>query len=221
MAATCRFVVPWMRVSAQRSSQRSRYACASSRLSKRTPLSGVFLAMPTPDSTFPLRSCIPDPARQSHHAIVGEHIAKQWINRGIVNVRNQDAFFQVVENDDSRTATESAKGSPSWQSHEMRALERHASKRTDLRLYPRVNTNSRAAAVLARLRVADQRTAAVIDLGFSPWLGQDDPRCLGQLATTQPAYETLYRLVVAWITVVRNEILPDGLGIPSTAPCAF
>src|SRR5258706_2886145 len=31
-----RLVVPWMRVSAQRCSQRSRYACASSRLSKRS-----------------------------------------------------------------------------------------------------------------------------------------------------------------------------------------
>src|SRR5439155_24314626 len=53
---TWRLVVPWMRVSAQRSSQRSRYACASSRLSKRIPLIGVLFAWPTPDSTFPLRS---------------------------------------------------------------------------------------------------------------------------------------------------------------------
>src|SRR5260370_6313775 len=45
-----------MRVSAQCVSQRSRCACASSRLSKRSPLSGFFLACPTPDSTFPLRS---------------------------------------------------------------------------------------------------------------------------------------------------------------------
>src|SRR6516162_1704360 len=56
MTATCRFVVPWMRVSAQRSSQLSKYACASSRLSKRIPLSGVFCVWPIPDSTFPFRS---------------------------------------------------------------------------------------------------------------------------------------------------------------------
>ena len=42
-----------MRVSAQRSSQRSKYAWASSRLSKRIPLSDVLLAWPTPESTFP------------------------------------------------------------------------------------------------------------------------------------------------------------------------
>ena len=38
IAATWRFVVPWMRVSAQCVSQRSRYACASSSVSKRRPL---------------------------------------------------------------------------------------------------------------------------------------------------------------------------------------
>jgi hypothetical protein len=147
---------------------------------------------------------------------VGEHIAKQWINRGIVNVRNQDAFFQVVENDDPRTTTESAEGF---------LMEFGPDARTRT---PRQQTNAFAGVsqgqheqpgppVLARLRVADQRAAAVIDLGFFPWLGEDDPRCLGQLGTTKPAYETLYGLVVAWITVLRNQVLPDGLGIPSTA----
>ena len=71
--------------------------------------------------------------------------------------------------------------------------------------------------VLVRLRVADQRATAIIDLGFFPWRGEDNPCCLGQLATTPPAYETLYSLVVARVTVIRNQILPDGLGIPSTA----
>ena len=56
IAATWRFVVPWMRVSAQALSQRSRYACASSSVSKRRPRSGVRCAWPTPDSTLPLRS---------------------------------------------------------------------------------------------------------------------------------------------------------------------
>jgi site-specific DNA recombinase len=36
-----------------------------------------------------------------------------------------------------------------------------------------------------------------IDLGFFPGFGEDDSGCLGYLVTTQPAYETLYRLVVA------------------------
>jgi len=67
------------------------------------------------------------------------------------------------------------------------------------------------------LRVAHQGAAAVIDLGFFARLGEDDPRCLGQLGTTKPAYETLYGLVITRIPVVGNQVLPDGLGIPSTA----
>lgn len=48
--------MPWIRVSAHRSSHCSRCACASSRRSKRSPLSGVRWAWPTPDSTLPFRS---------------------------------------------------------------------------------------------------------------------------------------------------------------------
>src|SRR6185369_11006761 len=56
IAATWRFVVPWMRVSAQRVSQASKYAWANSRVSKRIPCSGVRWVWPMPDSTFPFRS---------------------------------------------------------------------------------------------------------------------------------------------------------------------
>jgi hypothetical protein len=59
MAATWRLVVPWMRVSAQRVSQRSRYAWAASRVSKRSPFKGVACVWPIADSTFPFRSGSP------------------------------------------------------------------------------------------------------------------------------------------------------------------
>jgi hypothetical protein len=72
------------------------------------PFERRFLGVADSGLYFPFAIRIPDPARQGHHPIVGEHIAKQWINRRIVDVRNQHAFFQVVENHDSRTATESA-----------------------------------------------------------------------------------------------------------------
>src|SRR6516162_2123194 len=180
------------------------------------PFERRFLGVADPRLYFPFAIRILDPARQRHYAIVGEHIAKKWINRGIVNVRNQDAFFQVVENDDPRTTTESAKGF---------LMEFGPDARTRP---PRQQTNAFAAVsqgqheqpgppVLPGLRVADQGAAAVIDLGFFPWLGEDDPRCLGQLGTTKPADETLYGLVVAWITVVRHQVLPDGLGISTAA----
>ena len=52
---------------------------------------------------FPFAIGILDPARQGHYAVVSESISKQRIDGGIVDIRNRHAFFQVVENDDSRT----------------------------------------------------------------------------------------------------------------------
>ena len=106
---------------------------------------------------------------------------------GIVNVRNQNAFLQVVENHDSRTSTESAKGF---------LMEFGPDARTRT---PRQQANAFAAvaqgqheqpgpSILAGLRIADQRAAAVIDLSFFPWLGEDDPRCLRQLGTSPIAF---------------------------------
>src|ERR1700730_5950172 len=93
---------------------------------------------------------------------------------------------------------------------------------------PRQQTNAFAAVsqgqheqpgppVLARLWVAHHGATAVVDLRFFPWRGEADRRSLGRFGTTKPTYETLYGLVVAGITVVRNQVLPDGLGIPSAA----
>src|SRR6516225_2045770 len=171
-----------MRVSAQVCSQRSRYACASSRLSKRIPLSGVLLAWPMPDSTFPLRS-------------------GSW-DRGIVDIRSRHTFFQVVENDDSRTTTEAAKGflmqfgpgahtrSPGQQANRFAAVAECQNEQ------PRP-------AILAALRIAHHRTAAVVDLPFFSWSRDDDARWFRPLRSAQPANIALHRLIASGKAVVR------------------
>jgi hypothetical protein len=52
---------------------------------------------------FPFAIGILDPARQCCHTVVSQDIAEQRVDRGIVEVRNRHAFFQVVENDESWT----------------------------------------------------------------------------------------------------------------------
>ena len=52
-----------------------------------------------------------NPARQSHHSVVRQHVAIEWIQSGIIEIRDEDAFPQVVENDDAGTATQSTEGS--------------------------------------------------------------------------------------------------------------
>src|SRR5208282_1537823 len=58
---------------------------------------------------FPLAIGIFNPARHRHHAVVCEHIAKKWIECGIVDVRNEDSLAQIIEHHDARTPTEPTK----------------------------------------------------------------------------------------------------------------
>jgi hypothetical protein len=63
------------------------------------------LGVADPRFHFPFAIRILDPARQRHHAVVCEHVSKQWVDGGIVDIGNRHAFLQVVENYDSRTTT--------------------------------------------------------------------------------------------------------------------
>jgi len=148
------------------------------------------LGVADPGLYFPFAIRIPDPARQGHHAIVGENISIKGVESRIVDVGNQHAFSQVVEDDDPGTRPEAPK-------RFLMEFGPDARTRT-----PHQQTNAFAAVsqgqheqpgppVLARLRVADQRAAAVIDLGFFPGLGEDDPGRLGRLAASKLVYETL------------------------------
>ena len=74
------------------------------------PSSGVFLAWPTLRSTLPLRSGSRDAAGQSDGAVVGEHVAVERIQRGIVDVGLEHAFAEIVEHDDASGAAEPAEG---------------------------------------------------------------------------------------------------------------
>ena len=54
---------------------------------------------------FPLAIRVLDPARHRHGAVVGEHVAVKRVEGGIVEVGNQDAFAQIVEDHDPVGAT--------------------------------------------------------------------------------------------------------------------
>jgi hypothetical protein len=60
------------------------------------------------DFAFAIR--IADATRQGDHAVVREHIAIQGIERGIVDVRGDDAFAEIVEDDHADRAAEPTKG---------------------------------------------------------------------------------------------------------------
>lgn len=78
-------------MSAQRSSQSSRYFCASLSVSKRIHCSGVRCVCPIPDSTFPFLSEGAVPAGQRDDAVVLEDIAVERVEGRLVDLGLQHA----------------------------------------------------------------------------------------------------------------------------------
>ena len=173
-----------MRVSAQRVSQRSRYACASSSVSKRSPRSGVFCAWPTPASTLPFPIGIADAARQRDDAVVREHVAIERIERGIVDVGREDAFAQIVEDDHADGAAEPTKRALVQLRPDLRARSPHEQPHRFARAAERQDEEARAA-VLARAAVADHRALAVVDLAFFAGRRRDDDARVRRRAAAQ------------------------------------
>ena len=168
------------------------------------------------DFAFSIR--ISDPARHGHHAVVGEHIAVERIERGIVDVGREHAFAQIVEHHHARTATEPAKGFLVELGPGLRTgtKDQQADR---LAAVAQRHHEQPSAPVLAAFVVAHHRTGAVIDLGFFAGCGQDDPDGLRRVSAAQFAHEAVDRLIAAAIAVLINQVLPDGHGVaPAVKP---
>src|SRR6516165_263708 len=74
-----------------------------------------------------------DPARQGYRSVVGEHVAIEWVQGGVVDIGTSTPSLRL-----SRTTTRvlppSRRKAFSWSSAQMRELERKVRRRTDLRL---------------------------------------------------------------------------------------
>jgi hypothetical protein len=51
-----------------------------------------------------------DSARQGHRAVMPEHVAIKGIECGVVDVRGENAFAQIIEDNHASDTTEPAKG---------------------------------------------------------------------------------------------------------------
>src|SRR3984957_7406613 len=60
------------------------------------------------DFSFPIR--MSDPARQGHCTVMPEHVAVQGIECGVVYIRGENAFAQIIEDNHASDTTEPAKG---------------------------------------------------------------------------------------------------------------
>src|SRR5437868_2107116 len=97
MAATWRLVVPWMRVSDQWGFSAIEIALRFLQTFEAEAFEGSTLGMTDSGLHFSHAIGILDPARESQCAVVGQHVPVEGIERGIVDVRDQHALAQVIE----------------------------------------------------------------------------------------------------------------------------
>ncbi len=155
-----------------------------------------------------------------HGAVVSQHIAIEGIQGGIVNIGDQHAFAQIIQNHHSGSPTQAAKGllvefgpdatggAEGEQAYRLAAVgQRHHEQP--------------GAAILAAERIAHHRPGAVINLGLFAGIGDDHHAGGGSLRAVQSTDEALDALIAAGETVEGNQVLPDGDGIAAAAEAQF
>jgi len=165
---------------------------------------------------LPFAIGIADAAREGDHAIVREHIAIERIQRGVVDVRGEDAFFQIVEDDDADGAPQPAKGAFVEFGPDLGARSPHEQPHRFARVPQRQDEEPRAS-VLPRAPLADHRAAVpVVDLAFFAGRGRDDDARLDGRAAAQVHDEAPDTRVARRKAVIVDEVLPDGDGVAPT-----
>ena len=196
MAATCRLVVPWMRVSAQRCFPVIEVGLGFFQTLEAQAFQRCFLRVADAGFDFAFAIGILNAAGHGHRAVVREHIAIERIQSGIVNVGDEHALAQIVEHDDAGGAAQSAKGSFVQFGPDARTgAERQQTNR--LATAAQRHHEQPGAPVLAALGIAHHRAGAVIDLRFLAGRGDDHDAGFGRLRSAQLAHEALHALVAA------------------------
>ena len=167
---------------------------------------------PIADSTFPFRSASPDATRQGDGAVVGEHVAVERVQRGVVDVRREHALAQVVEDHDPDGAPEPPEALLVQLGPAPRAgLE--GQQPDALAAVAQGEHEQPRAAVLPRDRVAHHGPVAVVDLPFLPGRGHDHRVRLGGALAAELPDEAADAGVPPREAVVIDQVLPDRHGI--------
>jgi hypothetical protein len=178
------------------------------------------LCVSNPTFDFAFAVGIANAARHGDDAVVGKDIFEQRIERRIVDVRSEDAFLQVIENDQAATAAQAAEsGLMQFGPGACTGTERQQANR-----FPAVaqgHDEQACPTVLARLRIADHRTLAVIDLKLLSGPREDDANRFGLLGAAEFANEAFDRVVGSAETMSVNQVLPDALCVATLAQSQF
>ena len=139
--------------------------------------------------------------------IVREHVAIDGIERRVVDVRREHAFFEIVEDDEARRAAQPAKRPLVELGPRLRARVPDEQAHRFARVAERQDEEPRAS-VLGRLRMTDHRAVAVVDLRFFTRCRRDDDARFDGRAAAQLADEATDAGVASGETFL-HEVLPD------------
>src|SRR5215813_15210638 len=158
-----------------------------------------------------------DPTRQGHGPIVGEHVAIEWVQAGIVDVGDEHAFLQVVEDDEARTATQSTEGllvqlGPDARTGTKRQQAYRLSAVTEC------HHEQPCASILTALRVADHWAGTVIDLRLFSRSGDDHGSCCDRLVSAQLANKAFDRSIASAESRLSSQVDGVGLGLSDLTP---
>ena len=156
---------------------------------------------------------IADARGQCDDTVVGEDVAVERVQGGVVDVGREHALAEIVEDDDLHGAAEAAEGLLVQLAPAPRA--RREGQRADaLAAVAEREAKQPRAAVLARGRVTHDRAVAVVDLTFFPGRRDDDRVRLGRLRSAVAAHEAAHAGVLGGEAVVVDEIAPDRVAAP-------
>ena len=155
---------------------------------------------------------VADAARQRDDAVVGEHVAVERIERGVVDVRGEDAFPQIVEDDDAHGAAQPTEGPLVELGPDTGARAPHQEP-DGLARVAQGEDEEPGAAVLAGVGMTDHRAFAVIDLALFAGGGGDDHAGLARRPVSELRDEAAHTRVAAGEPVVVDQVLPDTHGV--------
>jgi hypothetical protein len=179
-------------------------------------LQGRLLGVADAGFHFPFSIRISDAARQSDDAVVSEHVTVERIQRGIVDVRGEYAFAQVVEHHHVSNPAQPAESTLMQFNPDARTRAKGEQAYRLAAVAERQHEQPRAL-IAAAGRFADHGAAAVVHLRLFAGRCLDHHTGLRRPGTTEFANEALDALVGPTEAVIVHQVLPDGLGIAALA----
>ena len=153
-------------------------------------------------------------------AVVLQHITVQRIERGLINVGREHALAQIIEHHHASDSTEPAKRLLMQLGPDARAGAEHQQTNSFPAVSQRQDEQSRAP-ILARLRVADHRPGAIIDLRFFTRRRLNDHARFWRGRPAQLPHKAFHAGVFFAEAVAVHQVLPNGHGVPAFGQLSF